>query len=174
MIHSNSTLLCHGTCDDNDLPEVGLVLFKRDLRKVVLFSGMYKNTCKLIHENHEIRFRSSKLHDSIRCDKVKMAKIYNISFRETCCAGFSSSNDASLAPRKIVTSRVVSSGPASAMMPAASDVVGLSIRFLFQVMILRLFSADVGNSFQIYCESFLDTFVFFSLLALVPLQFIPL
>jgi len=53
-----------------------------------------------------------------------MAKIYNISFQETCCAGFSSSNDASLAPRKIVTSRVVSSGPASAMMPAAaSDVV---------------------------------------------------
>lgn len=120
MIHSNSKLLCHGTCDDNDLPEVGLVLFKRDLRKVVSFSGMCKNTCKL----HEIRFRSSKLHDSIRCDKrVKMAKIYNISFRETCCAGFSS-NDASLAPRKIVTSRVVSSGPASAMMPAAaSDVV---------------------------------------------------
>lgn len=30
-------------------------------------------------------------------------------------------------------------------------------------MILRLFSADVGNSFQIYCESGLDTFVFFPL-----------
>lgn len=144
MIHSNSKLLCHGTCDDNDLPEVGLVLFKRDLRKVVKFSGMCKNTCKLIHENHEIRYCSSKLHDSIRCDmRVKTANTYNISFQETCCAGFSSSNDASLAPRKIVTSRVVSSGPASAMMPAAAgmwcrdhQLVGLSIRFLFQVMIL--------------------------------------
>lgn len=43
------------------------------------------------------------------------------------------------------------------------QLVGLSIKFLFQVMILRLFSADVGNSFQIYCESGLDTFVFFPL-----------
>jgi len=37
----------------------------------------------------------------------------------TCWAGFWSSKDASLAPRKMVTSRVVSSGPASAMIPGS-------------------------------------------------------
>ena len=62
--------------------------------------------------------------NSLRYASEDVASICNISFRETCCPGFSSSNDASLAPRKIVTSRVVSSGPASAMMPAAPGWCG--------------------------------------------------